>query len=102
MMTRNVEFKEQDYKDVSPDDLHAAIKTQLGDKFFGVSTSPDGVILHFDDTVTGSDITKARLAYDEHDIAMLPAKPRPKSIEERFAELEAEIVRLKAEKVDKP
>lgn len=113
-MPRNIEYRDFEYKDVDAETLHADIKAELGDKFYGVSTStetykfaPDGVtiietiparvILHFDDAVTGTEISKARQKYDAHDKASLPPKPPKKTPEEQIAELAARIEALEAQ-----
>lgn len=86
-------------KDIHSDVLHAAIKAELGDKFIGVSTSQDGIILHLADEATGTEVSRALLKYAEHDVTTLPPPPVRKTADERFAELEAKIAVLEAERV---
>lgn len=89
---------ELDMKDIDTDALHEEIKAQLGDKFFGLSTSGDKVILHVAPGATGAEMSKARRAFDEHDKASLPPKPVVKTDKERIAELEAAVAELLATK----
>lgn len=84
-------------KEFDSDELHKQLKEQLGDKFNGLSFTNGGesVIIH----LTGeqpADVNKAMLTYAAHDVATLPPKVAPKSLEERLADLETEVTTLKA------
>lgn len=88
---KNIELE---MKELDTDALHTEIKAQLGDKFFGLSTSGDKLILHVAPDVTGADTSKALLAYAAHDVSKLPPKVTPKSDSERIAELETLVAQL--------
>ncbi len=90
-MPKNYEMPK---KELYTDELHAAIKAELGDKFLGLSTDETRVIFHLADDASGQDVSKAMLKFAEHDVATLPPRVQPKTHEQRIAELEAKIAQL--------
>lgn len=87
-------------KDIDIEELHNTIKAELGDKFSGISVFEGGVTIHLMDEVTASDYNKALTHYHTHDVSKLPKKEKPKTLEERLLEMEAEITKLKTEKAE--
>ncbi len=88
-------------KIVDTDALHAELKAELGDLCTGLSYVPDTgrVIVHLVEGASLQQRNKAKTIVAVHDVAKLPPKVKPKSAEERIAELEATVAQLLAERV---
>jgi len=79
------------HKVVDAEALHQQMKAALADLFVGVSVTGDTVVVHLNDGVQPAQLDTMRTLISAHDVSTLPPKPTPKSIEQRFTELEARL-----------
>jgi hypothetical protein len=81
-------------KTVDAEALHQQLKSALGDAFIGVSVTAQQVIVHLSDTTSDAQLELVRAKVTAHDVTTLPPRPAPKTLDQRFAELEARLQAL--------
>ena len=88
------------HKVVDADALHQQMKAALADAFVGVSVTGDTVVVHVSDGLPPAQLDIMRALISAHDVSALPPKPTPKSIEQRFTELESRLSALEQKASD--